>query len=132
MAGVAFEYHWSERWGVEADVIYHPLVLSERARATVLTWELPILAKYRFGLGPVRPILFAGPSFRLSGNRNSTKPSGVGLAAGAGIEIRRGRFSVSPTIRYVRWTKDDPTPPFPGLIKQNQIQALLAISFGGR
>ena len=24
MAGVAFEYHWSERWGVEADVIYHP------------------------------------------------------------------------------------------------------------
>jgi hypothetical protein len=78
------------------------------------------------------PVLFAGPVFRLSGNRNSSHPSGLGVAAGGGIEIRRGHFSVSPAMRYVRWSKDDTTEFSPGLINQNQVQALVTIRFGGR
>ncbi|MCB9383266.1 MAG: outer membrane beta-barrel protein [Bryobacterales bacterium] len=132
MAGVALEYHFRPQWSVEADAIYHPLVLTERARATVLTWELPVLLKRRFGSGALRPIVFAGPAFRLSGNRNSSAPSSIGAEAGAGVELRRGRWSVSPTLRYIRWAKDEPGQFHPGLSRQDQVQALVAISFGGR
>ena len=44
MAGVTLDYRFNERWSVEADVLYHPLILSERARATVVTWEVPLMA----------------------------------------------------------------------------------------
>ncbi|MBI1355083.1 MAG: outer membrane beta-barrel protein [Acidobacteria bacterium] len=132
MAGVAVEYRVSPRWSVEADALYHPLILSERARATVLTWETPVLAKRRFELGPTRPIAFAGPTFRLSGNRNSSRPSTVGVVAGAGVELRRGRFFVTPSLRYVRWAQDAPADNAPGMTRRNQVQALVTIGFGGR
>jgi hypothetical protein len=38
LAGVTLDYRFTDRWSAEANVLYHPLVLSERARATVVTW----------------------------------------------------------------------------------------------
>lgn len=133
MAGVALEYQFTGKWGAEADVIYHPLILSERARATVITWEIPFLAKYRFRhAGSIRPFVTAGPSFRSSGNRNSTNPSIVGATTGAGVEWRHGRFSISPALRYSRWQQDAPSERSPATSNKNQLHALVSIRFGGR
>ena len=131
MAGIALAYQPTRNWAVEANVLYHPLILSERARATVLTWEIPFLARYRFGGGKVRPFLAAGPSFRASGNRNNTNPSITGFTTGGGVEFRRGRWSVEPMLRYVRWGRDSGTQYAAAFSNPNQIHALLSIRFGG-
>ena len=43
--------------------------------APVVTWELPILAKYRFSSPLVKPFIGAGPKFRSAGSLNDTSPS---------------------------------------------------------
>ncbi len=129
MVGVAFELHVTRSFGVEADILYHPLILSERARATVVTWEIPFLAKYRFRGEGWHPFLAAGPTFRASGNRNATNPSILGAAVGGGVEFHKTRWAFAPTLRYVRWTKDDPSDYSPASSNQNQVQLLFTIRF---
>lgn len=129
MAGVAIELHATRRFGVEANVLYHPLILSERARATVLTWEIPFLAKYRFRTQGWRPFLAAGPTFRASGNRNATNPSLFGAAIGGGVEFHKARWAFAPTLRYVRWAKDELSDNSPAFANQNQVQLLFTIRF---
>jgi hypothetical protein len=129
LAGVTVEYRFSDRWSAEANVLYHPLVLSERARATVVTWEVPLMAKYRFGSHSSRPLVTAGPAFRPSGNRNSTNPSSFGLTAGLGWEIPVKRLTFEPTLRYVRWGADPPAERAPASTRRDQLQAMLSIRF---
>jgi hypothetical protein len=130
LAGVALDYRFSDRWSVEADVLYHPLILSEAARATVVTWEIPVMAKYRFGSGASRPLVMAGPAFRVAGNRNSTHPSTFGVTAGAGWEIRAGRLTFEPALRYVRWQTDTPDEFTPASTRHDQVEAMFAIRYG--
>ncbi|MCZ2154961.1 MAG: PorT family protein [Bryobacterales bacterium] len=129
VVGVAFELHVTPNFGVEADVLYHPLILSERARATVVTWEIPFLAKYRFRSEGWRPFLAAGPAFRASGNRNATNPSIRGVVAGGGVEFRKARWAFGPTLRYVRWARDAPSENSPASTNSNQVQLLFVIRF---
>jgi hypothetical protein len=130
LAGVALEFQFRPRWSVELDVMYHPLILSERARATVLTWEMPLLLKHRFSTGSVRPFLAGGPGFRASGNRNSTNPSLFGVSVSGGVEIRTGKFGWEPTLRYNRWNQDKPSFNSPAFANPSQLQILLGIRFG--
>src|SRR5205814_5825386 len=80
------EYRFATQFAVEADGTFHPLgytfagiepggTLNSVSPATVVTWEFPVLAKYRFALRGVKPFLEAGPSFRTTGNLNSANPS---------------------------------------------------------
>ena len=130
LAGVALDYRFTDRWSVETNVLYHPLVLSERARATVVTWEVPLMAKFRFGSHSSRPLVTAGPTFRPSGNRNSTNPSSFGVTAGVGFEIPAKRLTFEPTLRYVRWRADPPALFAPASTRRDQLQAMLSIRFG--
>lgn len=111
-------------------MLYHPLVLSERARATVVTWEVPLMARYRFGSHSSRPLVTVGPTFRPSGNRNSTNPSSFGVTAGVGFEIPAKRLTFEPTLRYVRWRADPPAESAPASTRRDQLQAMLSIRFG--
>lgn len=129
LAGVAFEVRPTNHWAVEANVLYHPLILSEMARATVLTWEIPVLAKYRFRREGWRPFVAVGPSFRVSGNHNSTNPSTPGFTAGGGVEFHHWRMAFAPTLRFVHWAKDDPAENSPASTNRNHVQILLSISF---
>jgi hypothetical protein len=61
-------------------------------------WDLPLLAKYRFGSGRVRPLLEAGPSFRFP-----TDIGAFGAMVGAGAEFRAGWLRLAPSVRYTRW-----------------------------
>ena len=103
---------------VEVEGLYRPLNYTSAAvspdgslvgvsPATVVTWEFPVLAKYRFPLRPAQPFIELGPSFRSSGNLNNAEPSNHGFTAGVGVEGHLvGRLKVTPVVRYTRWGRD--------------------------
>ena len=123
---------------VEIDALYRPMNLTMAgvrpdgslhsiSPATVVTWELPVLAKYRFGSGSVKPFIEAGPSFRSSGNLNDAEPSTYGGTAGLGVETRFLKLRIAPVLRYTHWAAD---PDFAtSRTKRNQVEALIGLSF---
>jgi hypothetical protein len=101
--------------------------LTSISPATVVTWELSPLAKYRLGSGSVKPFIETGPSFRVSGNLNNASPSTYGGTAGIGLETHLGKVRISPVARYTHWAAD---PGFAGSpTKRNQVELLAGLSF---
>jgi len=123
---------------VEIDALYRPMnltmagvnpdgSLNSISPATVVTWELPALAKYRFGSRSVKPFIEAGPSFRVSGNLNGASPSVYGGTAGIGIETNFRNLRIGPVVRYTHWAAD---PDFTSSrTKRNQVELLVGLSF---
>jgi hypothetical protein len=101
--------------------------LTSISPATVVTWQIPVLAKYRFGSRPLKPFLEAGPSFRAAGNLNDAAPSVYGGTAGLGVEAQLGRLKIGPIIRYTHWAADADSAGSP--TKQNQAELLVGLSF---
>src|SRR5262249_33005098 len=60
LVGISLEAPVSRATSIEVDGIYHPLIMSESLRETVLTWNFPILAKYRLSERVVRPFVELG------------------------------------------------------------------------
>ena len=120
---------------VEADGFYRPLhatvlpgPLGPGSRYAVLTWEFPVLAKYK--LRPEhrwRPVGELGPSFRLDGNFNGPTPSHYGITAGSGVETRLWKVKISPALHYTRWAP--PRTLTGGGTFLNEVQALVGVSF---
>lgn len=116
--GPSIEVHFTRRFSLGLDALYKPLHYEQSATftqtgevigfapATVVTWQFPVLARYRFPLGRIRPFIEGGPSLRATGNLNLSNPSHFGVSAGAGIEAQWGRLSLAPGVRYTRWAKD--------------------------
>lgn len=95
--------------------------------ATVVTWQFPVLAKYKIGNGSAKPFLEAGPSFRASGNLNASSPSPYGVTAGFGVEKRFLGLRIAPVLRYTHWAAD---PNYTASrTKRNQLEALIGASF---
>jgi hypothetical protein len=91
---------------------------------THATWEFPVLAKYRFQLGRVRPFVEAGPAFRPA--RNVSGLSNHGATAAAGVETRLGKLRVAPQLRYTRWARDRDRDTYLGIprTRTNEVTAL--------
>ena len=115
----------------EVNAIYRPRILSEMQRATVLTWEFPLLVNYTMSAGRLRPFAEAGPAFRAAGNTNNSNPSRYGAAAGLGVQARWHGVDFRPRIRYTRWAGDPPSayPPQQPFSLRNQVDALFGFSF---
>lgn len=131
LVGVMVESGLSKNWSVELDGLYRPLTLSESQRATVLTWEFPVLAKYKLSRGGCRPLVEFGPSFRASGNLSGTDPSHAGVTAGAGVETKYHRVAIAPVFRFTRWMADpvgDQFSPHTYTL-HNQAEVLVGFSF---
>jgi hypothetical protein len=123
---------------VEIDALYRPMNLTMAgvrpdgsihsiSPATVVTWQFPALAKYRFGSRSVKPFIEAGPSFRVSGNLNNAAPSTYGGTAGLGVEAQLGKLRIGPVARYTHWAAD---PDYAGSRKKrNQGELLVGLSF---
>ena len=123
---------------VEINALYRPMNLTMAgvrpdgtphsiSPATVVTWQLPVLAKYRFDSDSVKPFIVVGPSFRASGNLNGASPSPYGGTAGFGIEMRFLRLRIAPALRYTHWASD---PGFTASrTRRNQVEALIGLSF---
>jgi hypothetical protein len=95
--------------------------------ATVVIWQFPTLAKYRFGSHGLTPFVEAGPSFRVAGNLNDAKPSAYGGTAGIGAEAKVWKFRLSPTVRYTHWAADSDRAG--SRTKRNQVELPLGLSF---
>ncbi|MBI1354198.1 MAG: outer membrane beta-barrel protein [Acidobacteria bacterium] len=122
IGGPSLEWRFTEHFSVESNAIYRRLQ-REQGGPTV-TWEFPVLAKYRFTTGRVNPFVEGGVSFRATGNRN-THPSHFGVTAGAGVDLLWHGLTVSPTVRYTRW-RDDVWWTQPS--KPDQVELLVGVS----
>ncbi len=139
--GLMIEFEPIRKLFIELNGLYRPLHLSDESllsgsgqpispnrtgRVTVLTWEFPILAKYKFTTGRTNPFFEVGPAFRSNGNLNGANPSKYGATGGAGVEVRWGKVRISPTLRYSRWANDQTTA---SPTNRNQIEAIIGISY---
>ncbi len=139
LAGGSLEVRITRAWSIEADAIFRQLHMVQAqplpggggltpfAKTPVVTWQFPVLAKYRLPGTRVRPFLETGPSFRTAGNLNASNPSKRGYTVGGGIETHWGNLKIAPTVRYTRWAADDPRYR-PTQTKPDQIEFLLNLS----
>ncbi len=113
---------------IETDSIYRPI---GTAGNSVLTWEFPVLLKYHWGLRGARLFSEAGPSFRASGNlQSSIPPSHYGFTAGAGIEKGAKRIGIAPALRYTRWGEGQANSgPRGALYNPNSVELIVGVSF---
>ncbi len=138
--GATIEWRLTSTWSVEADGLFRTLHVARAAvfadghlgsvsPAPVITWEFPILAKYRLPGGRVRPFVEGGPSFRTAGNLNGTNPSHFGVSCGVGVETHWLGLNFAPTLRYTRWARDDPSGSFaPPTTRRDQLELLVSVS----
>jgi hypothetical protein len=136
LAGLTVEHPLPAGLSAEADVLYRELhQTTEGLEASgpnsvspspVVTWEFPVLAKYRFRASKLDPFIEAGPTFRTTGNFNGVFPSHYGVTAGVGIATHWGAFDFAPVIRYTRWEPD--VMQSGAQSKQDQVELLLGIS----
>jgi hypothetical protein len=136
IAGAAFELRFRSRFSVEVDALYRELhatmasvgphgSLNGVSPFRVETFEFPVLAKYQFGAGTLKPFLEAGPSFRATGNLNFF-PSHHGVSAGFGMETHWRGLNIAPVVRYTRWAQD--MPSFRPVSQLNQVELLVGVS----
>jgi hypothetical protein len=109
----------------KAPVSFQDGVVIGFAPATTVTWQFPVLAKYEFALGRVRPFLEGGPSFRTVGNPSSD-PSHFGVTAGVGAETGWRRLRIAPRVRYTRWAED---PWYSLPTRSDQLEFLVGVSY---
>jgi hypothetical protein len=125
---------------VEADGLYRPLnftfagvrpdgSLSSISPNTVVTWEFPILAKYKFPSRIVKPFVELGPSFRSSGNLNGAAPSTYGGTLGFGVEMHVLKLKIAPVVRYTHWAADGKQYGGQPRTIRNQAEFLVGFSF---
>jgi hypothetical protein len=116
IAGAAFDVRVRGAFSIEVDAMYRELnatwaavvpdgSLNSVSFSPVVTFEFPVLAKYRFGSRKARPFIEAGPAFRTTGNLNFN-PSHHGVAAGFGLESEWHGLKFAPVLRYTRWAQD--------------------------
>ena len=140
IAGGTVEARLPLHLSVEVDALYHILRFREGNQSgqnppffgTVqhsVTWEFPVLVKYRFQFPLVKPFIDAGPVFRYSYSLSHTNPSDHGFAAGLGVEAHFWKLRIAPQFRYLRWARDQNVPMFGLTTVTDQFEFLTAITF---
>ena len=142
--GVMAELHLPLGFGVEGDILYNRFNFSTESLVNSLSksnsnsFEFPILLKYRLlSLGPVRPFIGAGPTFRSIQSvlrydpRKMNDSFGSGVVFAGGIEIKVLFLRIAPELRYTHWGSQSFLDGANVLIqgKQSQGQFLVGITF---
>jgi hypothetical protein len=126
LGGVA-EWSFAGPLSIEADGLYRRLHEHDPFSSfSVVTWEFPVLAKYRFRLSHLTPFVEAGPSFRATGNLNDIHPSHYGFSAGVGVERQAGRLRIETAVRFTHWAADLESVPSDIRTKTDQLELLVA------
>lgn len=142
--GLAAEVELNRRFSIEVNGLYRPFradsisvvllagepVREYRNEFTVLTWQFPVLAKYRWrSESRIQPVVEAGPSFRLSGNLNNYNPSAHGFTAGGGVDTYYKALKIGPVLRYTRWAEDSGRYRGAPRTAPNQVELLVSFTF---
>jgi len=135
IVGPMVEFGVFQHVALEIDGLYRPMnftfVMAPSDKSThvpsntIVTWEFPVLAKYRFPAGGVSPFVEIGPSFRSSGNLNGTAPSSYGGTFGLGLEAHARKLKLASVLRYTHWAGEGLYEPH---TKWNQMELLVGVS----
>jgi hypothetical protein len=141
IAGPTVEVEVGKGFSLETNAIYRPLrdsstftgasnllIPSGSSSSTRVTWEFPVLPKYKFSVRTVKPFLELGPSFRTPQRVNGAGLSTHGITAGAGVEARLGPMRIAPGVRFTHWAPDS-SGPGQSLAIQNEAAFLVGFSF---
>jgi opacity protein-like surface antigen len=144
--------------GIEVDALYRRLDFEStantvsaivRGATTANAWDIPILVKWRFGTGPVKPYVSAGPTFRnltnidqrVSSFFSGPNPSlssapelrdsfNTGVTLAGGLQFGAAGIRVSPEVRYIRWGWDNFRSPSTAFrSNRDQVDFMLGITF---
>jgi len=116
---------------IEADALHRGYSFSVSTTSThASSWDFPIVGKYHFLKGPVKPYVEGGLDFShltdvtqvLSPNHNSN----FGIVLGAGIQLNLLVLRISPEIRYT----GDALKNFTGLLDSNRNQVAFLVGIG--
>lgn len=132
--GPMFEVHLPLGLSVEADALYRRYQIGDSGGA----WEFPILGKYKFLAGPIRPYVGGGVNFNhVTGfskllSAELPHPGTTGLTLEGGIEFKILRIRLAPELRFTHW--GNPNIDFNPLnialkSSQNQAMVLVGLSF---
>ena len=116
---------------IEADALYRGLKFTNiTGSATTGQWDFPVVAKYRFFKGPIRPYVEGGPDFShvsdIQRFVTANHTSNFGIALGAGVEIKALVMRISPEIRY----EADALKSFTGTVNSNRNQLAFLVGIG--
>jgi len=119
IAGIRFGFPVIENFSVEVDGLFRgtheidgalnpdgSIIRTVHSGSAFLTWEFPLLAKYKLPVSKVAPVFELGPSVRITAHTHSENYSHYGATAGVGVAARFKKMSISPTLRYTRWAAD--------------------------
>jgi hypothetical protein len=129
--GPYVELRLPARLAIELDALYRSF---EFRNATINesadSWEFPLLLKYRFSSGFIRPYAEGGASFRRLSDIGFTtlqNRSNYGVVLGGGLEFNVLLFKIAPEIRYTGWGKREFDEP---LLQTNRNQLTVLFSLG--
>ncbi len=116
---------------IEADALYRGLKFSNViGTAKTGQWDFPIVAKYKFFKGPVKPYVEGGLDFNhvsdVANFVTANSHSNFGVVLGAGVEVRALVMRISPEVRYT----GDVVKNFSGIVNSNQNQLALLVGIG--
>ncbi len=132
--GAYAEVRLPARFAIEGDVIYQTdLGLITPFASSGSQWVFPIVAKYRFTNGIVRPYVEGGLAFsHLSDVADITSlnhKTNFGVVLGGGIEFKFLFVRISPEVRYYGYTLKN-IQSVTGLYESNRNQAVFQVGFG--
>jgi opacity protein-like surface antigen len=141
---------------IEVDALYRRLGFDSSAitvgnivngATTANAWDFPLLLKWRFGSGSVKPYVSAGPTFRnlthidervtgffsTPGSPSSSElrdSFNTGATIAGGLQFGAAGIKVSPEVRYIRWGWDNFRSPSTAFrSNRDQVDFLLGITF---
>jgi opacity protein-like surface antigen len=157
LVGPTVEFRFPLGLAIEVDALYRRLGFDYTqvapggtvfASTSANSWQFPLLAKWAFLPGPVKPFVDGGATFQhitgvkqirsalsstpLSNNvAEFNEDTDIGFTFGGGIELKLGIVRISPEFRYTRWGSDVFRDPVQTLLNTNRNQGdfLLGITF---
>jgi hypothetical protein len=140
--GPTVELHLPLHFSVELDALWRRSSFSTiggnfsnvAQDSAVNDWQVPLLAKFDAGVGPVHPFVDAGPVYRHVSTSSSSVPSpshadSIGIAIGGGISLRLLHVRMEPEIRYTRWLTSAFDSNYGGPVESKNNQADLLVGF---
>jgi len=134
IVGAYLEVRLPAKFAVEGDVLYQTdLGLISPFTSSGSQWVFPIVAKYRFTSGIVRPYVEGGLAFsHLSDVANIASlnhETNFGIVLGGGIEFKLLFLRISPEFRYYGYTLKN-IESVTGQFESNRNQAVFQVGIG--
>ena len=119
------------KFSIEADALYRGYNFGTPGATThASSWDIPVVAKYHFLKGPVKPYVEGGLDFShfsdIASVVSSNHSSNFGIVFGAGVQINLLVLRISPEIRYT----GDTLKNFTGVVDSNRNQVAFLVGIG--